>query len=268
MQWEQWLSSFVSIDQLSAIAWKVLGALIMYVVGRWVISLISKVVRRTMRARDLDLTLQSYISSIITVALNILLVISILGQFGVQTTSFAALLAAAGLAIGTAWGGLLANFAAGAFLLIFRPFKAGDVISAAGVTGMVDTIGMFATELTTPDNVKIIVGNNKLFADNIVNYTAKSKRRVDRNMQLAHSVDLHDAQQRLLAAVTAIPTVIADPAPAVFVFDLQPAGPVLQVRAWCNTADYWTTYEAVNLTIKRTAVEAGYPAPAMPIVSQ
>ncbi len=142
-----------------------------------------------MRAQKVDPTLIKYFEATIRIILRIVLVIAILAIFGIQTTSFVALLAAAGVAIGMAWGGLLANFAAGAFLIILRPFKLGDMITAAGVTGDVKEIGLFATTIDSVDNLRIIVGNNKLLGDNIVNYTTNPFRRVDLKAQLAHGVD-------------------------------------------------------------------------------
>jgi small conductance mechanosensitive channel len=135
--------------------------------------------------QKVDATVLRYIHNIVNVTLNILLVIGILGYFGIQTTTFAALLAAAGVAIGMAWSGLLANFAAGAFLIVLRPFKVGDFVCAAGVTGTIKEIGLFATNIVTPDNVLCVVGNNKIFGDTIQNYTANPYRRVDLKAQLA-----------------------------------------------------------------------------------
>src|SRR5205814_8653486 len=135
-----------------------------------------------------DATVLRYVGSAVSATLNIVLVVAILGYFGVETTTFAALLAAAGVAIGMAWSGLLANFAAGSFLIVLRPFKVGDFITAGGGTGTVKEIGLFTTTLNTPDNVLTIVGNNKIFSDNIQNFSANSYRRVDLKAQLDHSV--------------------------------------------------------------------------------
>lgn len=242
---------------------KVVGALAMWIVGRWVIALIVRLTKRALSARHLDATLQQYIGSIIAVGLNIMLVIAILAQFGVQTTSFAALLAAAGLAIGTAWGGLLANFAAGAFLLVLRPFKVGDVISVAGVIGVVDEIGLFVTALTTPDGVRTYVGNNKIFSDNIQNYSETTHRRVERTMQLAHGVAVDDTMQRVKAALVKVPGVLETPAPEVWVMDFTLAGAVLAVRPYCKSEDYWSVVAATNDVIRTVASEANLPAPEL-----
>lgn len=242
---------------------KVVGALVLWFVGRWLISFVIKFTKRALTARHLDATLQQYIGSIVGVGLNIMLIIAILAQFGVQTTSFAALLAAAGLAIGTAWGGLLANFAAGAFLLVLRPFKVGDVVSAAGIVGVVEEIGLFVTTVTTGDGVRTFIGNNRIFAENIQNFTDTDRRRVDRTMQLAHGVDVDDAISRLRRALLAVPGVLETPPPDVWVLEFTLAGAVLAVRPYCKSLDYWSVYAATNDVIRKVATEANLPAPEL-----
>jgi small conductance mechanosensitive channel len=195
--------------------------------------------------------------------LNITLVIAILGLFGVETTSFAALLAAGGVAIGVAWGGLLANVAAGAFLVFLRPFKVGDFIAAGGVTGTVDQIGLFATMINTPDNVFTIVGNNKIFSDTIQNFSMNSYRRVDLTAVIANAVDHRDAIRLLKDRLARIPNVLASPSPDVDVLQFTPAGPQLCVRPYCSNQHYWQVYFDTNRLIRETFGDAGYPA-AMP----
>ena len=149
---------------LVTVGLQVMGALALYIIGRWLIAFAVGLVQKALAQQKLEPTLLRFIGSTIAVVLNITLVIAILGYFGVQTTSFAALLAGAGLAIGTAWGGLLSNFAAGIFLVVLRPFKVGDFISAGGITGTVEEVGLFVTTIDTPDNIRTFVGNNKLFS--------------------------------------------------------------------------------------------------------
>ena len=168
------------------IAIKVLAALAFWIIGRWLIGRVVALLQGAMARNAIDPTLTKYVGSIVAVALNIALVLGILGYFGIQTTSVAAMLAGAGVAIGVAWSGLLAHFAAGAFLLVLRPFKVGEFITAGGVTGTVQEIGLFATTILTPDNVKTVVGNNKIFSDNIHNYSTNPVRRVERTAQLAN----------------------------------------------------------------------------------
>ncbi|MGC2557965.1 MAG: mechanosensitive ion channel family protein, partial [Terriglobales bacterium] len=184
--------------------------------------------------------------------LNIVLVVAILGFFGVETTSFAALIAAAGVAIGMAWSGLLSNFAGGVFLVILQPFKVGDFVTAAGVTGTIEEIGLFATTLNTPDNVKTIVGNGKVFGDTIQNFSANAYRRVELTAQLAHGVDPQEAVALLKPAIAKIPNVLSAPAPDVEIITFNLAGPVLAVRPYCSNAHYWQVYFDTNRLIRDT----------------
>ena len=163
-----------------------------------------------------------YVGSFITVTLNVLLVVGILGFFGIQTTSLAALIAAVGLAIGMAWSGLLANLAAGGFIIVLRPFKVGDFICAGGVTGTVKEIGLFTTAINTPDNVLTMVGNNKIFGDNIQNFTHNPFRRVELKAQLSGAADYQAAIALLKQRVAAIPNVLGEPPVDVEILEVQP----------------------------------------------
>jgi small conductance mechanosensitive channel len=246
---------------LIPVAWKVLGAVVLWIVGSWAIKIIGNLSGRGMRAQKVDPTLVRYFEATIRVILRIVLVIAILAIFGIQTTSFVALLAAAGIAIGAAWGGLLANFAAGAFLIILRPFHVGDMITAAGVTGDVKEIGLFATTIDTIDNLRLIVGNNKLLSDTIVNYTTNPFRRVDLKAQLAHGVDPLDAAAKLREKLREIPNVITDPPPHVEILEFNLAGPVLSVRPFCHNSNYWQVFFDTNKAIAEVGAAAGYPPP-------
>lgn len=241
---------------------KLIGAIVLWIVGGWAINLLGSITHRTMTVRNVDPTLVRYSEGIVRVALRIALIIAILGVFGIETTSFAALLAAAGIAIGAAWSGLLANFAAGTFLMILRPFKVGDMITAGGVTGDVTEIGVFATTLHTADNLKVFVGNNKIFSDNIVNYTQNPVRRVDLTAQLAHGVNTQDAIARLKAEVAKVANVVTTPAPSVEILAFNAAGTQLAVRPSCANKDYWQVYFDTNKAIQRVGETAGWPTPA------
>jgi small conductance mechanosensitive channel len=254
-----WFASLLPI--VTAVGLKIIGAVVLYIIGRWLISVAIGLLSRVLTARNLDATLQRYIANILGVALNIILVVAILGYFGVETTSFAALLAGLGLAIGAAWSGLLGNFAAGAFLIIFRPYKVGDYIVADAVEGVVTEIGLFNTIITAPDNAVLIVGNGKVSGDIIKNYSTHPFRRVERTAQLAFGVDPLDAIARLRPALAAIPNVIASPAPDVEILDFNPMGTVLAVRPYCHTEHYWQVYFDTNKLIAATFGAAGYPAP-------
>ena len=171
------------------------------------------------------------------------------------------MLAAGGVAIGVAWGGLLANLAAGAFLIFLRPFKVGDFVTGGGVTGTVDAIGLFGTVINTPDNVQTIIGNNKIFSDTIQNFSANPYRRVDLTATISHQVDHRQAIKLLKEKVSQIPNVLATPAPDVDVLQFTPAGPLLCVRPYCSNANYWQVYFDTNRLIRESFGEAGYPAP-------
>jgi small conductance mechanosensitive channel len=249
------------LNYMIPVGGRVLVAIVIFVVGRRLIGLVGRVFGLALTRQEVDPTLQRYLSSAVTVSLNILLVIAILGYFGFETTSLAALIAGVGVALGAAWGGLLANFAARVFLVVLRPFKVGDYVAAGGVEGTVDTIGLFGTALNTPDNVHTIVGNNKIFSDTIRNFSVNPYRRVDRLAQLAHSVDTADAIRRLKAALAAIPNVVQAPPPDVEIVDFSPMGPVLAVRPYCANPHYWQVYFDTNRIIRDTCGEAGYPVP-------
>src|SRR5262249_52266004 len=220
---------------LTAFVLKALGAVVVWIFGRWLIGFAVSLITRALQRQHVDPTLLRYLGNIVTVSLNVVLVVAILGYFGVETTSFAALVAAMGVAIGAAWAGLLANFAAGAFLIVLRPFKVGDYVRMAGVEGTVKEIGLFATTLQMPDNITAFIGNNKIFSDTIQNCSAADFRRVDRTAQLAHSVDIQDAVKRLKAALPKIANVRTAPPPDVEIVDFNARGPVLAVRGYAHT---------------------------------
>jgi len=264
INWDQILQSVT--QTATNVGLKLLGALAVFIVGRYLIHLAVRLVSAALEKQKVDPTILRYVASVINVSLNVLLVVAILGYFGVETTSFAALVAAMGIAIGAAWAGLLSNFAAGVFVIVLRPFKVGDFIQAGGITGTVVRIGLFATEILTPDNVHTIVGNTKVFGDNIMNYSASEYRRVDRTAQLAHTVDVHDAVARLKTRVAAIPNVVAAPAPDVEILDFNPMGPVLAVRPYTHTNNYWQVYFDTNRVIKEEFGAAGYPVPEQHLV--
>lgn len=249
------------IPILTTVGLKLLGAIAIWIIGRWLIGLALRMIGGALRKQKIDPTLIRYIHSAVAALLNLVLVIAILGFFGVETTSFAALIAAAGVAIGMAWSGLLSNFAGGVFLVILQPFKVGDFITAAGVTGTVEEIGLFATTVTTPDNVKTIIGNGKIFADTIQNFSANPYRRVELTAQLAHGVDPQAAIALLKPELAQVPNVMAQPVPDVEILTFNLSGAVLAVRPYCNNRDYWQVYFDTNRLIRDTFAHAGYPVP-------
>ena len=243
-------------------AWRIAGALALWIIGGWVIRVIVRLAGNAMTARHVDKTLASYANAAIRVGLRILLVIALLGVFGIETTSLAALLAAVGIAIGSALSGLLSNFAAGVFLVVLRPFKVGDIIQAASITGEVKNIGLFMTALDNGENLRVFVGNSKVLAETIINYTTNGYRRVDLKAQLAHGVDTRDAIARIMQQLTGVPNVRGQPVPWVGIQEFTAAGPVLAVRPYCATEHYQQVYFDANAAIAAAIDEAGSPIPA------
>lgn len=257
----QALQDFISTTASDLVV-KVLAAIAFWVVGRWLISKVIGLIQAAMNRNHVDPTLTKYLGSIVVVALNIALALGILGYFGIQTTSFAAMLAGAGVAIGAAWSGLLGNFAAGAFILILRPFKVGDFVSVGGIVGTVRELGLFGTVIVTPDNVMTIVGNGKIFADSIQNFSTLPLRRVERTAQLAVGVDPLEAISRFKAAVVQIPNVSKEMPPEVNLLDIKLEGAQIAVRPYTHTDNYWQVYFDTNEAIVRVCKEAGWPAPS------
>jgi small conductance mechanosensitive channel len=240
---------------------KILAAAAFWIIGRWIIGKVIAVMQAVMSRNQLDPTLAKYLGSIVSVALNIALVLGILGYFGVQTTSFAAMLAGAGVAIGAAWSGMLGNFAAGAFMLVLRPFKVGDFVSVGGVMGTVHELGLFGTTLITPDHVLTLVGNSKIFSDTVQNFTALPARRVDRVAQLGAGVDPADAIARLKDGVSRVANLSAEHPLEVHLLDMNLLGPVIAVRPYTHNDHYWQVYFDTNEAIVQVCKAAGWPAP-------
>ncbi len=240
---------------------KLLGGIVLWIVGRWLISFALGLAQKAMTKNNLDRTAAEYIVAALKVLLTIALVVAILGFFGVETTTFAALLAAAGVAIGMAWSGLLANFAAGIFIVILRPFNNGDFVTVGGITGTVKEIGLFVTTVDTMDNVATIVGNNKIFSEIISNFSLNDVRRVDLVAQLNHTVDPNEAIAKLKTALAKLPHASKEVGPDIHILEFNLAGPVLCVRPYVHTDHYWDVYFATNMAIKETFGDAGYPVP-------
>jgi small conductance mechanosensitive channel len=261
-----WSSIVTFLQQKAAsVGLEILGALALYIIGRWLISLVVKAVERVMSRQEIEPTVLRFAANTLAVVLNFTLVVAILGYFGVQTTTFAALIAAAGLAIGTAWAGLLSNFAAGAFLLVLRPFKVGDFIAAGGITGTVKEIGLFVTTFDTPDSVKTYVGNSKIFADTIQNFSVNPHRRVELTAQIAGAADPRLAIERLKERIAAIPNVAKEPPVDVTILSFTPFGPVLAVRPYCHNDHYWQVYFDANMAIREVLGDTAFPGPMYPI---
>ncbi|CAM3516226.1 mechanosensitive ion channel protein MscS [Pseudomonas floridensis] len=221
---------------------KLVIAAFLWIFGRWLIGVLVRMVQRSLTRQRFDPTVLRYVGSFITVTLNIILVIAILSYCGIETTSFAALLAAVGLAIGMAWSGLLANLAAGGFIIVLRPFKVGDAITAAGVTGTVVEIGLFVTSINTADNVLNLVGNNKIFADTIINYSSNDFRRVELTATLPDTTDEHAAISRLKDQVSGLPNVMSNPSVDIHLAAATAGTITLAVRPYCHNDHYASVY--------------------------
>jgi len=244
---------------------KLAGAVALWIVGTWLVRLAIRVLRRIFAKSSLDPTLIGFLLNILSALLRVVLAVAILGFFGVETTSFAALLAGAGVAIGAAWGGMLANFAAGVFMQVFRPVSTGDFVTAGGVTGTVEEIGMFVTNVLAMDNVRHIIPNNKFFGDTIVNYSSHPFRRVELEAQLDSSADVGRAIALLKEAIKAIPNQYPGKEADVEVLTFTERGPRLAVRPYTHTDHYWQVYFDTNRVIAETLSRGGFPVPRIPV---
>ncbi|CAL2082305.1 mechanosensitive ion channel family protein [Tenacibaculum sp. 190524A02b] len=242
---------------------KVISAFIILIIGLWIIKLIMKGVKKVMVKRELDASLQGFLISLTSWALKIFLFVTVAGQLGVETTSFAAIIAAAGLAIGMALQGSLANFAGGALIMIFRPFKIGDYIEAQGEQGVVKDIQIFTTKLNTIDNKEVILPNGALSNGNIINYSAEPTRRVDLTFGVSYDADIKQTKEVLLSVINNTPFTLKTPAPAVIVGELADSSVNFITRTWVNSADYWDAYfhitENVKIELDKAGIEIPYP---------
>ena len=238
-------------ELLTVYGLRVVAAVAIFIIGRWVAKGIRKFIRNMMTRSNVDPTLISFVVNLAYVALLAFVIIAALNQLGIQTASFIAILGAAGLAIGLALQGSLSNFAAGVLMIIFRPFKVGDLIEGAGVTGAVEEIQIFNTQLKTPDNKTIIVPNSKLTADNIINYTAKGTRRVDMVFGIGYEDDIDKARGIILDVLTQDERVLEDPSAVVVLSELADSSVNFSARAWANADDYWNVYFDTTETVKK-----------------
>jgi len=240
---------------------KVIGAILVLVVGRAVAGWIRRATRRALEKGQVDATLIPFISGMVYTLAMVFIVVAVLGLFGIPTASFVAVLGAAGLAVGLAMQGTLSNFSAGVMLLIFRPFKVGDVVEVAGTRGVVREIGIFATHMDTPDNVRVVISNSTVYGDKISNFTAHDIRRVDLTVGVSYGDDLETAKQILMEVVTSHDKVLGDPAPQVEVVQMADSSVNFVVRPWCATGDYWRVYFDVTQRSKERLEAAGCSIP-------
>ena len=242
---------------------KVITALILLIVGLSVIRILVGTTRRIMVKRDVEITLRKFLLNLLSWALKILIFVMVVSKLGIETTSFAAILAAAGLAVGLALQGSLSNFAGGVLIMIFRPFKIGDVIEAQGEIGSVKEIEIFTTKLIGLSNKEIIIPNGSLSNGNIVNYSATGTRRVDLTFGVSYDAEIKKTKEVLQQVLDDNPSILKDPAPTIAVSELADSSVNFIVRPWCNTADYWNVYfdvtEKTKIALDEAGIEIPYP---------
>ena len=258
---EEWLPKVVEL--ISFYGLKIIAALVVFIVGRWIAKAVEKLTARVLTKRNVDPTIVSFVEHLVYIALITFVIIAALAQLGIQTTSFIAVIGAAGLAIGLALQGSLANFAAGFLMIIFRPFKAGDYIEGGGTAGTVEKIEVFTTTLKTVDNKVVIVPNAKMMGDNIVNYSAKDTRRVDLNFGVSYGDDIDKVRKILADVVNKESRILKDPETMIIVKELADSSVNFQVRAWVKTSDYWGVYFDMIETVKKQfdAADISIPFP-------
>ncbi|GFD78350.1 mechanosensitive ion channel protein [Tenacibaculum sp. KUL118] len=250
-------------DLIMTYAPKAIMAIIIYIVGSYIIGLLLKATRKIMIKREVDITLQKFLVNLLHWTLKILLIITVIAKLGIETTSFAAILASAGLAVGLALQGSLGNFAGGVLIMLFKPFKIGDLIEAQGEIGVVKEIEIFTTKLTGLSNKEIIIPNGSLSNGNIVNYSAEGTRRVDLTFGVSYDADIKQTKEILMNVITSHPKVLKDPAPTVNVSELADSSVNFAVRPWSKTEDYWAVYfditENTKIALDNAGIEIPYP---------
>jgi len=245
---------------------RIIGAVIIFVVGRFLISFIKKLVSKLLMKRHIDAGIQSFVKSLVNILLTILLIIAVIGKLGVETTSFAALLASAGVAVGMALSGNLQNFAGGLIVLLFRPFKVGDWIESQGVSGTVREIQIFHTILTTADNKVIYIPNGALSSGTVTNYSREDTRRVDWVIGVEYGEN-YDKVESTVRRILATDSILNAPAPFVALHALDASCVNIVIRVWVKSSDYWGVYFDMNKTIYTVFNEEGigFPFPQLTV---
>ena len=258
-------SDVSSLVDTVVIPWgiKIALALVIFYVGRMVVSIVVRSVEKLMLGREMDVILVKFLTSILRWVLLLFVVVAALSQLGIDTTSLVALLGAAGLAIGLSLQSSLSNFASGVMLILFRPFTKGDFVEAGGASGVVEKISILTTTMTTPDNKEVIVPNSSVFSNNITNYSARPTRRIDMVFGISYDDDIRKAKQVLEEIIAADDRVLADPAPTIALSELADSSVNFVVRPWVNAADYWAvlfdTNEQVKLRFDAEGISIPYP---------
>ena len=243
-----------------------IGAILVYVVGSWLINWVGRILQKAMLKKQYDASLQSFLHSLVKILLRVLLLLTIFGMLGVNLTAFGALLAGLGIAIGAALNGSLGNFAGGVMLLIFKPFKVGDLIEAGGQTGVVHELGIFNTVLLTPENKTVILPNGPVSTGTIINYTTHGNLRVDITLAIAPDQDITRAKEIALAVLQQHPKVLADPAVSVNVLKIGDGMVTLAIRPFTLQPDYWDVFFGGQELVKKAWDEAGIQGPIPHVV--
>lgn len=255
----------IVLDKLAVLAVaygpKLIGAILVLIVGSWVIKALMRAFGNMLDKREVNPSLTPFLKSLVSVTLKVLLIVSVLGMVGVQMTSFIAILGAAGLAIGMALSGTLQNFAGGVIILIFKPFKVGEYISAQGHSGTVNEIQIFNTILKTPDNVTIIVPNAELSNSSLTNYSKEARRRVDWTVRIGYGDDVNKAKAVMKQLIDNDTRILKDPAVFMAVSELGDSYVSIAVRAWASAADYWSVFFDMNENIYNTFTKEGLNIP-------
>lgn len=261
MDYQKTLDKLVELG--SEYGLKVIGALVIWIIGSWIIKKLMKAVHRLMTKSGYDESLKRFLSNLIAVVLKVLLILAILGNLGVETTSFAAILAAAGLAIGMALQGSLGNFAGGVMLMIFKPFKIGDLIEAQGELGVVKEIEIFTTKIVTPENKLVIIPNGALSNGNITNYSEEGMLEIRHTIGVSYDADIKQTKDVLMNVLTSQEKVLSDPAPTINVAALGESSVDFAVRPWVKTEHYWDVYfdtlEQAKIALDAAGIEIPYP---------
>lgn len=251
----------VATEQGTDIGLKILAAAAIFIIGRWIARIVTRMVRTGLRRTGMEVTLEKFLCDMLGALLTVVVLIAAIGALGVQTTSLLAVLGAAGLAVGLALQGSLSNFAAGVLIVAFRPYKVDDVIEAGGITGTVKAVQIFTTIINTVDNKKVIVPNSQIMNGTIINYSANDKRRIDMIIGCGYQNDLDKVRNVLNEIMQSDPRILKDPAPAIAVTALGENSVNFVVRPWVQTADYWDVYFYVHEQVKKHFDAAGISIP-------
>ena len=248
----------------------IIAAVVIFIVGRFLIKLINRLVASILQRRHIEISVQTFLSSLVNIILTILLIITVIGALGVNTTSFAALIASAGVAIGMALSGNLQNFAGGLIILLFKPYRVGDFIDVCGVQGTVSAVQIFHTILLTPDNKAVYLPNGSTSSSTITNYSREDKRRIEWTFGIDYGEDVNRARTAILSVITADARILPDPAPFVAVGGLSDSSVDIIVRVWVPTEEYWNVYfdmhQRVYETFNEQKINFPYPQQTVHLV--